>query len=196
MKRERWIPLAVTAVVAVILAIYPLTNPFLFDPLFGKSYESTFYAFNTSSAHAGGINICLTKDGCMVRNYENAAKLKEVVLDPDEFTALCTTPGFWNEYSPEYICQHTSRAWYGTSIREDHPHFFCYLLLLDNGELLAAQGSKTTEFSDRAIYKIEVLEPYGSQADFFEWWNSYIMEYRQNRFDHRAFWHKMYYKYR
>lgn len=206
MKKERWIPLLVTGIVGIIMLVGLLSNPFRFDPLFGKGYEATFYAYTTSSLHAGDLTFCLTDDGYLVHvggGIAHYAKLENISFDPDIFTSHCTNYGYWQGgYSPEYICQHIDRAWYGVFQTGSKSGPYFYLLLLDDGQLLCAEGNFLNKYPKGTFVRVYTLEAKLSQAEFFYLWNPYVEKnkdnYRYGNYptDYFAIWKYIYHKFR
>ena len=210
MKKERWIPMLVTAIVGVLMLVGLLSNPFRFDPLFGKGYKSIGYAYTRASGSISSMDICLTSDGYLVRAggwNVWATKLKEITFDPATFTALCPANGYWY-YSPEYICQHIERAWYGTFTRTNRNNDVIthnnYVLLLDDGKLLYAWGGShldRSKYPDDHFTEILVLEAAVTQSEFFQIKKPQIEQdkdnymYRNLPVDNYAIWQEVYQKF-
>lgn len=200
MKIKRWIPLIVTTAVALVMAVGLLSNPFRFSPVFGKGYESVFYAYTSNSIHASGFEVCLTDDGHVVLPNGRptpAAKLRRISFDPAAFCALSADFGYWNgDYSLEYISEHVDKAWYGTSIQPKLPTMVFYVLQLEDGSVLLVEGSAAPDGSHRGINKVYVLEPRMDQSVFFEMWNAMISNNDDYDNDYYDLWRELYLKYR
>ena len=204
MKKERWIPMLVTAIVGLMMVIGYVCHPTSFNSLFGKGYESTFYVYTNSSLHAGDLVFCLTDDGSLVRAGNGIvfpAKLNNIIFDETKFRSSCTDYGYWQgSYDPDEICKRVVRAWYGECYLEFSSYFY-YLLLMDNGALLCLEGYTSDQYPNGEFVKGYHLEPRCNQLEFFRLKDFYIEQskdtYKYHNYpkDFYAVWKTLYAKY-
>ena len=198
MRIKRWIPLLVTTLVTIAMICgWFWVNPFAFEPLFGKSYDTVFHAYTSTYASTSPApTICLTTGGEIVDCYFVATQLKEITFNPEAFTALASNPDHWQDFfSPEYICTKVVQAWYGTTPGETSTRIY-YLLLLDDNMLLYAEGGYKEDASNAHLYRVRVLKSYATQSDFFKYWYKHAKHSSSYNREKYAFWWKLYYKYR